>query len=268
MMNSADYVDRLIDQLKTDGIPLSDAVWETACACVGWPYVFGAEGQKTTKDGITVRKFDCQGFTEWILEQFGINIKAAGATSQWNNDKLWAAKGSINDIPNDVLVCLFYRDKESPNKMAHTGFGYRGQTCECSVGVQHFEKRKSKWQYWAIPKGITDKIPEIDPDYCPTLRRGDKGAVVKRMQEELLQRGYDLGKWGADGSFGDQTYKAVVAFQKDSGLTPDGICGPRTWDALLEQPVLYTVYIPHLTKAMAEKLIREFPEANMDEERS
>lgn len=262
-MYSADYVDQLIEQLKADGIPLSDAVWETACACVGWPYVFGAEGQKTTKDGVTVRKFDCQGFTEWVLSQFGINIKAAGATSQWNNDKFWLAKGDIKSIPDDVLVCLFYRDKDNPSKMAHTGFGFRGQTCECSVGVQHFDKRKSKWQYWAIPKGITDKVPAPDPDYRPTLRKGDAGPYVTLAQTELIQRGYDLGSYGADGKFGAQTEKAVKQFQRDWDLKQDGVIGPKTWTMLESTPtkVLYTVSVPHMNMTEAEALAAQYPGA-------
>lgn len=265
-MNSASYVDELIARLKAEGIPLSDAVWQTACACVGWPYVFGAEGQKTTKDGIQVRKFDCQGFTEWCLSQYGINIKAAGATSQWNNDKFWAAKGSIDSIPNDTLVCLFYRSKDNPSKMAHTGFGYHGQTCECSVGVQHFDKRKSKWQYWAMPKGIGGDIPV--PTGEPTLRRGDKGEYVTLMQTKLLQRGYDLGKWGADGSFGAQTEAALKEFQRDSGLTADGVCGKKTWAALQStETKLYTVTIPHCTKYQAEAIVNQYIGASMTEER-
>lgn len=273
-MNSADFVDRLIDQLKTDSIPLSDAVWETACACVGWPYVFGAEGQKTTKDGIQVRKFDCQGFTEWCLSQFGINIKAAGATSQWNNDKLWMAKGSINDIPNDVLVCLFYRDKKNPNKMAHTGFGFKGQTCECSVGVQHFEKRKSKWQYWAIPKGITDKVPKPEPapdpqPSRPTIRRGSRGDAVRELQESLLALGYDIGLSGVDGIFGQATERAVKSLQCATGLVIDGIVGPRTWAEidrqLPQENKVYKVTITGVSKEQACELLKAYPLANVEE---
>ncbi len=54
------------------------------------------------------------------------------------------------------------------------------------------------------------------------------------MQEALMERGYDLGKWGADGIFGKQTLKAVKAFQRDCGLKVDGICGPLTWGRLKE----------------------------------
>ena len=266
-MNSASEVDALIEQLKAGGVPLSRAVWETACACVGWPYVFGAEGQKTTKDGITVRKFDCQGFTEWCLLQFGIDIRAAGATSQWNKDSLWAAKGSIDSIPDDILVCLFYRDKDNPNKMAHTGFGYKGQTCECSAGVQYFPERKAKWQYWAIPKGIEGGVIPV-PTGKPTLRKGDRGEHVTELQTRLQELGYDIGKAGADGIFGSGTQGAVKAFQKDHGLTADGICGPKTWaalDAEEEKPAedLYTVTIPGVTLEQAEELCGEWSGATM-----
>ncbi len=61
-----------------------------------------------------------------------------------------------------------------------------------------------------------------------TLVHGCEGRDVKTMQEYLLTLGYDLGKWGADGDFGDATELAVKAFQKDSGITVDGKCGPVT----------------------------------------
>lgn len=265
-MNSAAYVDQLIERLKAEQVPLCDAIFQVARACVGWPYVYGARGGLTTKNGIRVRKFDCRGFTYWVLLQFGITIEGAGCTTQWNNEENWRAKGDIGNIPNDILVCLFYRDDEDPRKMAHTGFGYRGETVECSSGVQYFPKRKSKWQYWAIPRGIEGgEIPV--PTTKPTLRRGDKGEDVKALQQMLIDRGYDLGKWGADGSYGAQTAEAVKAFQRSCGLTADGICGPKTWAALEKTDgTLYTVTIPGLAKNIAEELVRKYPNAIMKEE--
>lgn len=265
-MNTAAYVDELVVKLKNDGVPISDAVWETAKACVGWPYTFGAEGKKTTKDGIIVRTFDCQGFTEWCLLQFGIDIRAAGCTSQWNNDSFWSAKGDISNIPNDTLVCLFYRKKNEPQKMAHTGFGYHGETVECSSGVQYFKTRKSKWQYWAIPVGIGGGDIPV-PTTNPTLRRGDKGPYVTLAQTELMNRGYQLPKFGADGDFGSETLNAVKQFQRDNGLDPDGVIGPHTWEALQGKPAaLYTVTIPHLTKGVAESLVKQYSGAIMEGE--
>ena len=66
-----------------------------------------------------------------------------------------------------------------------------------------------------------------------TLRKGSKGAQVTKMQKMLIALGYDLGNWGADGSFGGTTEKAVKAFQKDKGLEVDGVYGPKTHETLL-----------------------------------
>ena len=64
------------------------------------------------------------------------------------------------------------------------------------------------------------------------LRYGCEGQDVKTMQEILLALGYDLGRYGTDGDFGDCTELAVKAFQTDVHLTVDGECGPRTLAAL------------------------------------
>ena len=53
------------------------------------------------------------------------------------------------------------------------------------------------------------------------------GPQVKRVQEALLEWGYPLDKWGADGVFGPATALAVVQFQADNKLTQDGIVGPN-----------------------------------------
>lgn len=64
------------------------------------------------------------------------------------------------------------------------------------------------------------------------LKNGMEGADVKELQSMLIQLGYDLGKWGADGDFGDQTEMAVRAFQKDYSCEVDGQVGPETLGAL------------------------------------
>lgn len=66
----------------------------------------------------------------------------------------------------------------------------------------------------------------------PTLRKGVRGEAVRRMQQALLERGYSLPRYGADGKFGAETKAAVQAFQAAAGLTVDGVCGPKTWAAL------------------------------------
>ena len=316
-MNTAVYVDEQIKKLKESGIPLSDAAWEAALLCVGWPYIYGDRGEyctpskrqavynktgteslikkcqvlngsKTSCDGCKwfpkgckVRSFDCRGFTYWILLQiYGWKLEGGGATSQWNTESNWKAKGKVSDgVPEDTLVCLFYRKKDDPKKMAHTGFGYKGETCECSNGVQHFQKRDKKWEYWAVPACVDGDVtpvppPEPEPgDDRPTLRKGSKGDAVKQLQQDLIRLGYDVGSSGADGVFGANTQKAVKAFQKDHGLTADGVVGKKTYAALDQalgddqKPEKYTVTIRGLDKSRADDLKKKYPDATVEKEK-
>ncbi len=66
------------------------------------------------------------------------------------------------------------------------------------------------------------------------LKKGAKGEQVKTLQRLLLALGYDLKHYGADGSFGGTTDKAVRAFQSNNGLAVDGSVGKATWTKLLK----------------------------------
>jgi peptidoglycan hydrolase-like protein with peptidoglycan-binding domain len=52
------------------------------------------------------------------------------------------------------------------------------------------------------------------------------------MQTMLIACGYSCGSAGADGDFGNNTLAALEAFQKDKGLTVDGVYGPVSKAAL------------------------------------
>lgn len=61
----------------------------------------------------------------------------------------------------------------------------------------------------------------------PTLSRyGSTGTEVKNIQNVLKRLGYYTG--AIDGIYGSGTKSAVTRFQRDCGLTQDGICGPVT----------------------------------------
>ena len=64
------------------------------------------------------------------------------------------------------------------------------------------------------------------------LRNGTEGEDVRQLQSLLIQLGYDCGRWGADGDFGDMTEMAVKCFQQDHDLVCDGIAGKNTFAAL------------------------------------
>jgi peptidoglycan hydrolase-like protein with peptidoglycan-binding domain len=65
---------------------------------------------------------------------------------------------------------------------------------------------------------------ERSPQTATSTLRGDRGDFVKQIQEKLAI--------GTDGVFGANTEAALRQFQRDHGLVPDGIAGPRTWVAI------------------------------------
>lgn len=64
----------------------------------------------------------------------------------------------------------------------------------------------------------------------PSLWWGASGPDVVLVQTTLRDWGYYPGP--IDGYYGSRTVSAVARFQRDAGLVPDGVVGPRTWEAL------------------------------------
>jgi N-acetyl-anhydromuramyl-L-alanine amidase AmpD len=71
------------------------------------------------------------------------------------------------------------------------------------------------------------------PGYNLIMNADKYDANVKTFQQKLISKGYDLGKYGADGYFGPMTSAAVVKFQKANELAVDGIVGVNTWNKLV-----------------------------------
>jgi len=67
----------------------------------------------------------------------------------------------------------------------------------------------------------------------PVLRKGDVSAVVGAMQSLIMHHGFSVGVDGADDDFGNNTDIGLRQFQRENGLTKDGVCGVNTWSKLL-----------------------------------
>lgn len=61
-------------------------------------------------------------------------------------------------------------------------------------------------------------------------KMGSRGNEVRNIQTRLKSWGYYKGE--IDGIYGTQTKNAVIAFQKNNGLTADGVAGPKTLEKI------------------------------------
>ena len=210
----------------------------------------------------------------------GVNI--SGATSQWRKGD-WLRKGGVEDAPSGKMCILFREDK--PGTMGHTGIALGDGTIVHAsghdTGVIHTAVSAGRWTHYAIPKGLNAAV-DVPAEDAPgaggnssgteqrdTIRKGAKGPTVVEAQGLLIRAGYSLPKHGADGSFGAETEEAVKAFQRDNGLTADGIVGPLTWAALDQAASgaseAYTVTIHGVSREEAEELAGLYPGATITE---
>lgn len=112
-------------------------------------------------------------------------------------------------------------------------------TSESEYGHRTFVTRLRYGYNWSQGAAYTYLGCIVNPGTSPivarpnvTIKRGMKGDAVRWMQYCLQCHGFDLGSCGIDGSFGSDTEKALKRFQVRWKLTPDGVCGKYTKDAL------------------------------------
>ncbi len=96
-------------------------------------------------------------------------------------------------------------------------------------------------------EGTSLGIGTVPPNVV--LRQGDRGNDVITLQYllDMLSEFYaGIPSVSQDGIFGNGTRQGVIAFQQLMGLSPDGVVGPATWNALYDAylGVLENVPIP------------------------
>jgi hypothetical protein len=85
------------------------------------------------------------------------------------------------------------------------------------------------------PRFAGDPVLEAVFDGTRELQKGSVGGAVKKIQQALIDAGFPLPKFGADGQFGSETEGAVRDFQRAVGLEDaeiDGIVGEITLSRL------------------------------------
>lgn len=106
--------------------------------------------------------------------------------------------------------------------------------------VKEYKKQSDNWvarlQAACNEQGFSsqtvDGIPGSNTlEGCPILRYGAIGVITRLLQEKLNCLGYSTN--GIDGVFGYGTKNAVIRYQRDNGLSADGIVGRSTWKKIL-----------------------------------
>lgn len=254
-----------------------------------WGYIWGTAGVKwtaakqaalektTDPDRAMSRQYgskwighmvaDCSGLFSWAFKQLG-GYMYHGSNTMY--DKYCTDKGRlVNGKREDGkelkpgTAVFTGTEKKHGHVGLYIGDGWVIEAQGTKAGVVKSKVTLAKWTYWGELKGVnysgSQPEPEPKPEQKPTLRKGDKGAYVTLLQTKLIQRGYDLSPYGADGDFGNKTLAAVKKFQTDSGLTADGVVGEKTWDALESDSIqLYTVTIQHVSQTVANEIIGKY----------
>lgn len=212
---------------------------------------------------------DCSGLFRWAFRELGGSI-AHGSNSIWNSycrEKGWLKDGKRADGKALLPGTAVFTDRDGDK--THIGLYIGGgQVIEASGTIGGVLKTRitlSKWKCWGELKHISYTLPAEDTaEIPPTLRKGNIGPAVEACQQALIRLGYDVGPEGADGDFGRNTEKAVRDFQRDHGLTVDGIIGPKTREALDRTRTdpggkTYSVLISGLDLTQARALSGHYP---------
>jgi len=173
-------------------------------------------------DGTT----DNQSATHWFQEAADLGVK----DSQFNLGIL-AAKGVGMKQDLEASYKWFALVAKTGDKDAAA----KRDEIANALRPEQLEKARAAVELWKAkpldPAANTVDIPDAWQDVPTTTASIDMKKAVQNIQKILNKNGYDAG--GTDGVMGDRTKKAIMAFQKDSGLEATGTVDEKLVKALL-----------------------------------
>lgn len=213
-----------------------------------WGYIWGKSGQvwtqanqdnatrdMTVKYGqrwVGKRVADCSGLFVFAFRENGGKIYH-GSDTIWNKYTVPETRTALAGKIKIRYGAAVFQVNEG--RRTHIGWYIGGGMC--------LEAQGTRTGCVLSPLATWDEAAELtDADYTgevyetfdilplQTVKKGDRGELVRYLQTQLVAAGYDVGK--IDGIFGTETLSAVRAFQSDHGLDPDGKVGKLTWAAI------------------------------------
>lgn len=117
-------------------------------------------------------------------------------------------------IPATHAITLYSNDRDVFDHYEPFAYKYNGSIHFGMKGYMSLKEKKKMYTY------------------TKTLKLGDKGILVKELQNALNSIGYNCGL--ADGELGKKTDIAIKLFQKENSLVADGWFGPKSATKLAE----------------------------------
>lgn len=160
-----------------------------------------------------------QGFTAGNTNFIGIEAENTGRAndSPWPGVQLEAygrgVAAILKKVKANAIMCCGHKEYALPH----------GRKNDPDFDMNAFRQQVAAVMAGTAP--APSVIPALDGAGRPTLQRGATGNLVSQVQARL--------NVAVNGKFDGVTEAAVRQFQRDNGLVPDGIIGPRTWASLL-----------------------------------
>ena len=193
------------------GSPAAVAV-RFALAQLGKPYRWGADGPES---------FDCSGLVQTSYKAAGIGLPRVSRQQDGAGRQVSLKALQAGDL-------LFYaKDTGDRRTIYHVGM-YLGSGRMVEAPNRRAPIRiASIWRPGLLGKatrpaaGLRGMLP---------VQLGERSNAVAAVQQRLAANQRCV---AVDGEFGPRTRRALIAFQRDHGLTPDGLVGRGTWGALV-----------------------------------
>ena len=234
LYSSLDWLRNRLDYDRIKRFDIWLAQWREAGATYENPYGLWQYTSSGSVDGIAGRVDRDIAYKDYetIIREAGLNGTSAAPSYPE------PTRNIVNYTTGEDVKWVQEKLKGLGYSLGSYGIdGKYGNTCEASV------KQLQKDYALSIDgivgpdtrKALKGQIAKATNPYRkPTqnIYLGDWGDGIRWVQYELKRRGYNIGSTGIDGKYGTSTKAAVERFQRASGLTVDGIVGPKTREAL------------------------------------
>lgn len=251
-LNPSEFADWLMERAAAKDGYIMCAVGQDPRTLSEWYFSGQYSGTQLTKARYwrdhAARVFDCQGLADcYVTERAGVgkvNVRARDNYADWCGVK---GAGAIPAEKRQRGAAVFIHNG---SYVSHVGYLVSPVDADrpagdwlvveargVMYGVVTTRLSARGWNRWGLMDKYFDyaATPEA-PVPLPGMRllkRGCTGEDVRRLQTSLLELGYDLPKYGADGQYGQETEAAVRQLQRASGVKVDGVYGEESHAALM-----------------------------------